>query len=126
MYDLDEDLSRERLAMLDEALAMLEGQDTVQRVHVLCRRVVAAAAVASSRAGNAPTGFAAYAGPKDPNVLAQAREALALAERLGDDDAIAMACEVLHSYCWTPENLARGANSSTAALRLPSAPDRFS
>jgi len=104
-YNYAEDVSEERLALLDEALATLKNEETVQRVRALCFRVRAAAAVANSRAGSIAAGFLLYSGPKDPEVLAQAREALALAERLGDDTAIATACDVLHGYGWTPDNL---------------------
>jgi class 3 adenylate cyclase/tetratricopeptide (TPR) repeat protein len=104
-YLLPEDLSVERLNMIDEALAMVGDAEAPQRVHLLCRRVLAAAAVASARTGSRAAGFLAYAGHKEPHVLEQAREALALAERLGDASATWTASLTLHNYSWTPDNV---------------------
>lgn len=98
------DLVSERLALLDEALMMLGAEDSTQRVLVLCHRVQAAAAAAAARAGRASIGFLAYAGEKEAAVLGQAREALAIAERLGDDRLMATAAYFLHAYDWTPDN----------------------
>lgn len=104
-YRLADDLAQERLTVLDEALKLLGPEESVQHVQVLCSRVQAAAAAVSSQGGSAP-GLMAFTGEKDQRVLAQAREALALAERLGDDETAWRACVVLHDYCWGPDNLA--------------------
>lgn len=104
-YLLEDDLASERLALLDEALDAMRGERSAQRVHVLCRRVQAAAAVANADSGASAAGFQAYAGAKDPAVLAQAREAVELAETIGDAAAIWSATLTLHNYGWAPDNL---------------------
>lgn len=104
-YLVEEDLTAERVALLDEALEALRADRSAQRVHVLCRRVQAAAAIANARSGASAAGFQAYAGAKDPAVLAQAQEAVGLAESIGDASAIWTATLTLHNYGWTPDNL---------------------
>ena len=52
-----------------------------------------------------------YAGQKDPRVLAQAREALALAERLDDDEAICRAA-VRAARLWLEPDNADGATAA--------------
>jgi class 3 adenylate cyclase/tetratricopeptide (TPR) repeat protein len=103
---VDDDLATERLALLDEALQLLGPEVSVQRVQLMCSRVRAAASAAHSRAGgsNAP-GMLASAGDRDELLLEQARDALTLAERLGDGDTMWLATVVLLDYGWTPDNL---------------------
>lgn len=98
------DLVAERLALLDEALALLDAKDSPERALVLCYRVQAAAAVANARAGRASVGFLAWAGDKDEALLEQARKALAMAERLGDDRLTATASYYLRNYDTRPGN----------------------
>jgi hypothetical protein len=101
---MDVDLTSERLALLDEALAMMEHEQTRWKALTLAHRVEAAAAFANSRAGIPSAGFLAWAGRKDDEVLAQAREAVSLAETIGDDLVSANAMFYLHAYGWTPDN----------------------
>lgn len=101
----ESDLAAERVVLMDEALEMLEEEDSSQRATVLAYRVEAAASLANSQAGISPIGFTAWAGLKDDATLAQAREAVEMAERLGDDRALAATAFFLHSYSWGPDNL---------------------
>ncbi|HKS90959.1 MAG TPA: AAA family ATPase, partial [Tepidiformaceae bacterium] len=98
------DVTAERMALFDEALQMLEGEESVERVIVLARRVEAASAYANARAGVTSAGYLAWAGAKDDDILAQAKEAVALAERLRENYAIAVACAFLHNYAASPDN----------------------
>jgi len=114
------DLVSERLALLDEALALLDTKDSPERALALCYRVQAAAAGANARAGRAAVGFLAWVGEKDPALLDQAREALAMAERLGDDRLTATAIYFLHNYEMRPGNERAGlllADCGLAAAR---------
>ena len=97
---VDADLTGERVSLLDEAFAMLEGQETPQRVLVLCRRVRAAGAAANARAGLTSIGIFAYAGDKDASEIEHVRAAAELAERLGDDLVTAEALGLQHDYVW--------------------------
>jgi class 3 adenylate cyclase len=98
------DATTERLALFDEALQMLEGEESVERVVVLARRVEAASAYANARAGISSAGYLAWAGAKDDEILAQAKEAVDLAERLHENYAVAVACGFLHNYAASPDN----------------------
>lgn len=101
---LEEDLTSERLELLDEALAMLGDEDSALKAFTLATRARAAAAVANARAGLAAFGAFAMFGARDEAILAQAREAVAMAERVGDDDVIVWAITNLHQYASGPDN----------------------
>jgi class 3 adenylate cyclase len=101
---MEVDLTQERLSMLDEALDLLGGEDSDTRALVLATRVQAASAAANAREGRFSHGFLAWAGDKDGELLEQAREALEVAQRVGDDRAICRAAYFLHSYGWSPDN----------------------
>jgi len=101
---LEANLTLERLLLLNEALGLLDADDSSIRASVLSRRVQAASAVANVQAGLTSAGFLAWTGNKDEHLLDQAREALAMAQRVGDDLAIADACLFLHGYGWNSDN----------------------
>jgi class 3 adenylate cyclase/tetratricopeptide (TPR) repeat protein len=101
---LEDDLSAERLALLEEALSLLPESDSELRAETLCYWVRASAAAANVRRGVSAAGFFAWAGEKETEVLARAREAVAMAERVGNDIVTARAIRILHDYGWTPDN----------------------
>lgn len=101
---LEDDLTSERLTLLDEALAMLGDEDSALKAFTLATRARAAAAAANARAGLAAFGAFAMFGARDEAILAQAREAVAMAERVGDDDVTVWAITNLHHYASDPDN----------------------
>ena len=101
---LEIDLTTERLELLDEALDMLGVEDSALKASTLATRARAAAAVANARAGLAAFGAFAMFGPRNDAILAQAREAVAMAERVGDDNVVVWAITNLHAYASTPDN----------------------
>ena len=101
---IDTDLTDERLALVDEALEMLGPDDSALKALTLAHRVAAASAVANARAGIASAGATAFSGHKDDALLANARAAVAMAERVGDDLVTAQALSTLHEYDYTPDN----------------------
>jgi class 3 adenylate cyclase/tetratricopeptide (TPR) repeat protein len=108
IYYVDDDalrlgLTEEGVALLDAALALLEDGETATKARVMSRRVRASLAMKS--ASGSAVGFLAFAGDKDPEELARAREAVDLVTRTGNDEAIVEVCHVLANYSWTPDNL---------------------
>ena len=92
----------EVLAVIDQALELIGAQASTLRVQLLCRRVRAVAALG----GAAASGFTgSWAGDKDALLVAQAREALELAEQLEDDETLWVACAMLMYYSHSPDNL---------------------
>jgi tetratricopeptide (TPR) repeat protein len=92
----------EVLALIDQALELIGAQASTLRVQLLCRRVRAVAALG----GAAASGFTgSWAGDKDALLVAQAREALELAEQLEDDETLWVACAMLMYYSHSPDNL---------------------
>jgi len=100
----DTGLRREALTLLDEAIARLGEVETAQRVRALIARLRPAAALSGGGDLLQSGGFGAWAGAKDPALLLQARQALAMAERLGDPGPQAAASFSLVSLMFAPGN----------------------
>jgi predicted ATPase/class 3 adenylate cyclase len=98
-------LRREALELLDEALAALGSEETALQVSVRAARIRPAAALAGGGLDLVrSSGFAAYAGAKDPALLAQVREVVEAAARHGDAAVHARAIDKLVNYIHTPGN----------------------
>lgn len=91
----DTALPGQRLGLIDEALGSLGSEDTALRANLLARRTRA------TRAGGAGSLF----GHRDPEVMRQAREAVEIAERVGDAAVTAMALGYLFQYLAGPGDL---------------------
>ncbi len=103
----DARLPKQRLDLIDEALEALGSADSALRARLLAQRTRAAAAVAATGGGEESIRFggaAAFFGSQDPQVLLQAREAVAIAERLGDAAVIASTLDFLAQYMLGPVN----------------------
>jgi len=114
----DMGLRREALTLLDEALTQLSEEETAQRVHALIARLRPAAALSGVGDLFQSGGFGAWAGTKDPALLLQAREAPAMAERLGDAGLQAAALFSLHALLFGPGNAEERLVLSTKQVRL--------
>jgi len=95
-------LPKERLALIDEALAVVGTEDSLLRARLLAHRSRAAQAVAGGENAIQLGGVAALLGSKDPVVLGQAKEAVAIAERLGDPEVLAETLDYLAQYMLGP------------------------
>ena len=95
-------LPRQRLDLIDEALEALGGGDSPLRARLLAQRTRAALALGGVDDAVRLGGVGALSGSKDPEVLRQAREAVAIAERLGDVAVTAWTLDYLAQYMVGP------------------------
>lgn len=112
---VEDDRAGARVALLNEALRVIGTGETPLRARLLSHRVHAAMSAASARETPRIAGFQVFAGRKDPQLLADAREAVALAERVGDEEAYFYSNNLLLNYGWTPDNLAERINLAGSA-----------
>ncbi|HEY5639576.1 MAG TPA: tetratricopeptide repeat protein, partial [Dehalococcoidia bacterium] len=99
----DPTLPSRRLALIDEALSSLDTGDSALRALLLAQRT--RASLAGGEDALRTGGAGSLLGQKDPVVLAQAREAVAIGERIGDPAVTAMALNCLSQYLLGPGSL---------------------
>ena len=93
-----------RLALADQALSALGAEDSALRARLLSRRAGAAQAVAGSADAIRASGWGSMTGERDPEILSQLREAVAIAERVGDANVTANTLLQLFYYQYGPGN----------------------
>jgi class 3 adenylate cyclase/tetratricopeptide (TPR) repeat protein len=91
----DPDLPRQRLDLIDEALNALDEVDSALRARLLAQRTRPALAVGGTGDAIRTGGFGSLMGERDNSLLAGARGAVAMAERVGDPTVTAEAINYL-------------------------------
>jgi tetratricopeptide (TPR) repeat protein len=91
----DPDLPRQRLELIDEALKMLDQADSPIRARLLAQRTRPALAIGGTGDAVRTGGFGSLMGQRNADVVSGARQAVAMAERLGDPKVTAQALEYL-------------------------------
>jgi class 3 adenylate cyclase len=97
-------LPGQRLELIDEALEALGRDDSRLRARLLAQRTRPARSVGGVDDAVRLGGIGSILGSRDPEVLRQAREAVAIAERLGDTAVTALTLDYLAQYMIGPGN----------------------
>ncbi|MGB2694066.1 MAG: AAA family ATPase [Dehalococcoidia bacterium] len=92
----DPDLPRQRLELIDEALNSLEPVDSPLRARLCAQRTRPALAMGSTNDAVRTGGFGSITGKRNDELILRAREAVAMAERVGDE---AVTAEALNYLC---------------------------
>jgi class 3 adenylate cyclase/tetratricopeptide (TPR) repeat protein len=91
----DPDLPRQRLELIDEALNALDAADSPLRARLLAQRTRPALAIGGTGDVARTGGFGSLMGRRSADVEGAAREAVAMAQRLGDPNVTAEALNYL-------------------------------
>ncbi len=97
-------LPGQRLELIDEALEALGREDSTLRARLLAQRMRPAQAIAGGDDAVRLGGIGSLLGSKDPELLRQAREAVAIAERMGDAAVTALTLDSFAQYTLGPGN----------------------
>ncbi len=113
-----EGLPSQRLQVVDEALEALGGADSALRARLLAARGFAAQALQWEGNEARSAGFNSLTGHKDPQALRDAREAVAIAERVADANVTAVALLRLDQLLRQPGNLEEQRETAEKAVRF--------
>ena len=91
----DPDLPRRRLEIIDEALNLIDKRDSAIRARLLAQRTRPALALGGASDALRTGGFGSLSGERNEEVVVNARDAVAMAERLGDPAVRAQALNYL-------------------------------
>jgi tetratricopeptide (TPR) repeat protein len=114
----DASLPSKRLKVVDEALAALNAGDSALRARLLAARALGAQALRGGGDDALSAGFNATTGHKDLEALRDAREAVAIAERVGDANVTAVVLSRLFALLRQPGNLEEQRETAEKAVRF--------